>query len=124
MTIGSLELLASIDAGTGICSLHHNEYHPEPFEYRPERWIIGENGSTKKSVARERSAFTPFSSGPRSCVGKGFAYHELTLTLAHALLPFDSQHVDGSKKKEFSLRDHVTGAKTGLSLRFTLRQQQ
>ncbi|KAE8396573.1 cytochrome P450 [Aspergillus alliaceus] len=99
MTIGSLELLAGIDAGTGICSLHHNEYHPEPFEYRPER-------------------------GPRSCVGKGFAYHELTLTLAHALLQFDFQHVDGSKKKEFSLRDHVTGAKTGLSLRFTLRQQQ
>ncbi|KAL3294140.1 isoamyl alcohol oxidase [Colletotrichum asianum] len=85
MTIGSLSLPEGIDVGTGIYSLHHHDdYFDSPFEYKPERWVVGEDGSTKESELA-RTAFYPFSSGPRSCVGKGFAYHEITLTLAHIL---------------------------------------
>ncbi|KAF9873690.1 hypothetical protein CkaCkLH20_08800 [Colletotrichum karsti] len=51
MTIGSLVLPEGIDVGTGIYSLHHHEdYFESPFNYKPERWLVGEDGSTKESV--------------------------------------------------------------------------
>ncbi|TDZ20879.1 FAD-linked oxidoreductase apf9 [Colletotrichum orbiculare MAFF 240422] len=90
MTIDSVWVPEGIDVGTGIYSLHHHaSYFESPYEYRPERWIVGEGGPTQKSVGLARSSFFPFSSGPRSCVGKGFAYHEITLTLARVLFKFD-----------------------------------
>ncbi|KHO00985.1 Cytochrome P450 [Metarhizium album ARSEF 1941] len=132
--LGSLELPAGVEVGTGIYSLHHNEtYHSDPFEYKPERWIADEGGSTKESVELSRSAFIPFSRGPRSCVGKGFAYHQVTLALARILCEFDfcAAQEPAPKGKtgeggsqgtaEFRLRDHVTGAKQGPVLRFRLR---
>ncbi|KAM0256416.1 hypothetical protein ACHAPA_012171 [Fusarium lateritium] len=134
MTVDDMVLPAGVDVGTGIYSLHHNpHYHKEPFKYLPERWIVGEVGSTKETVELARSAFVPFSTGPRSCVGKGFAYHELTLSLAHILYKFDfSRLPDSSRslscdasgpggKGEFLLRDHITGAKSSLHLQFRLR---
>lgn len=41
------------------------EYWECPNEFRPERWIGGKS-----------SAFLPFGTGPRSCVGKDMAYLE------------------------------------------------
>lgn len=140
MTVDSIPLPAGLDVGTGIYSLHHNaEYHRQPFIYTPERWIVGEGGSTKESVELSRSAFVPFSTGPRACVGKGFAYHEMTLTLANILYKFNYRRADPRNalearppqwttegpggKDEFLLRDHVTGAKGGLPLYFSLREE-
>ncbi|KPA38211.1 isoamyl alcohol oxidase [Fusarium langsethiae] len=95
MNVGSLSLPAGIDVGTGIYSLHHNStYHPDPFKYLPERWIVGEGSTTSKSVEVARSAFSPFSRGPRSCVGKGFAYHELSLTIAHIIHRFEFSTIE------------------------------
>ncbi|OBR08002.1 Fatty acid synthase subunit alpha reductase [Colletotrichum higginsianum IMI 349063] len=119
-----------VDVGTGIYSLHrHEDYFDSPSEYRPERWLVaGENGggdqadgaATAEAVELAWSAFFPFSSGQRSCVGKGLAYVEATLTLAHILYRFDfcrdeSMPVGG----EYILKDHVTSAKSGPWLRFT-----
>ncbi|KAI8282818.1 isoamyl alcohol oxidase [Colletotrichum sp. SAR11_57] len=82
--------------------------------------VGGEDGSTKESELA-RTAFYPFSSGPRSCVGKGFAYHEITLTLAHILYRFDFTRSTKDQKSfggstgnvnEFQMWDHVTSAKT------------
>lgn len=135
MTVDSLKLPAGIDVGVGIYSLHHNDmYHPDPFRYRPERWIAGEDGSTKESVELARSAFVPFSSGQRGCVGKGFAYHEMTLVLAHILCRFNFSAIDGGGEQdyavrraggqeEFLLRDHITSAKSGPVLRFSARHE-
>ncbi|CCT63358.1 related to cytochrom P450 [Fusarium fujikuroi IMI 58289] len=134
MNIGPLTLPAGVDVGTGIYSLHHNAaYHPEPFKYLPERWLVGEGSSTSESVELARSAFAPFSRGPRSCVGKGFAYHELTLTIAHILHRFDFSATEedfalrhGSEGpggiNEFLLHDHVTGARSGPLLQFSMRR--
>ncbi len=50
---------------------HNPAYHPEPFEYKPERWIPGsEPDITSESVNVAQSAFCPFSIGPRGCIGK------------------------------------------------------
>ncbi|KAK2051615.1 putative cytochrome P450, partial [Colletotrichum caudatum] len=131
MAVGSIVLPEGIDIGTGIYSLHHHDaYFDSPFEYKPERWLVGEDGSTKESVDLARAAFYPFSSGPRGCVGKGFAYHEITLTLAHILYRFDfsaysqdQKSVGGStgNPNEFQMWDHVTSAKVGPCLRFRIR---
>ncbi|POR32446.1 APS8, partial [Tolypocladium paradoxum] len=130
MTVDSLFLPGGIDVGVGIYSLHHNDkYHKDPFKYLPERWLVGESSATKESVELSRSAFVPFSSGPRSCVGKGFAYHEMTLTLANIIHRFDFTRAENSYmpcsigtgpggEAEFLLRDHVTGAKSGPYLKF------
>ena len=133
MVVDSIPLPAGIDVGTGIYSLHHNNrYHRDPFKYMPERWLVGEAGSTEESVQTSRSAFVPFSTGPRSCVGKGFAYHELMLCLAHIIHRFDFHHAGMANEKhglfkgpggrdEFLLKDHVTGAKRGPYLCFQCR---
>ncbi|GAP87074.1 putative benzoate 4-monooxygenase cytochrome P450 [Rosellinia necatrix] len=131
MTVDGIYIPQGVDVGVGIYSLHHNaKYHKDPFNYVPERWIVGEGGSTKESVELGRSAFTPFSSGPRGCIGKSFAYHEITLTMALILHRFDfhSSSNDGSRvmtvngHDQFLLKDHITGAKEGPYICFTSRQ--
>ncbi|KAI8628149.1 cytochrome P450 [Xylariaceae sp. FL1651] len=130
INIGDIYLPQGVDVGTGIYSLHHNDtYHKNPFQYIPERWIVGEGSTTQESVDLTRSAFIPFSSGPRGCIGKGFAYHEMTLTLARILHRFDFHRSPryaaeismAHRYEEFLLKDHVTGAKEGPELCFTPR---
>ncbi|TRX96862.1 hypothetical protein FHL15_002168 [Xylaria flabelliformis] len=72
-----------------IYSLHHNaEYFPDPFIFRPERWLEDseDNEATRKAMS---DAFAPFLVGSRSCAGKPMAYLEVSLTLAKTLWYFD-----------------------------------
>lgn len=121
------------DVGTCIYAIHHNsEYFPEPFEFRPDRWL-----DSPEKVQIARSAFNPFSVGPRSCLGKGLALTELTLTLAYLLCKYDFRLAPGSEKTgcgsisdgpgrhreaEYQLYDHVTAAKNGPIVQLRLRQ--
>lgn len=75
-----------------LYSLMHNEkYYPEPFVFRPERWLAAPEGSPEDSdehrAQREkmRKAFSPFSLGERNCAGKNMAYLETSLTFAWTL---------------------------------------
>lgn len=77
--------------GVNMYALHHNEQcFPEPFAYRPERWLV-EDESTEASAARKklRDVFSPFGAGSRSCTGKAMAYMEASLTLALTMWHFD-----------------------------------
>jgi cytochrome P450 len=122
------------DVGTPIYSIHHNPaYYPDPFTFLPDRWIVGEG------VARAQAAHTPFSIGPRGCIGKGLAMAELGLTMATVLWMLDfrtmpgpdgrlGEGVTGSsssrwrhREKELQLHDHVTSAKKGPLLQFRPR---
>jgi len=83
-------------------ALHHKEeYFPDPWAFRPGRWIVasegGEEGGegTPQSVALAREAFCPFSVGPRGCVGKGMAYLELSVALARVVWLFDFRLTTG-----------------------------
>ena len=98
---GGLEICGEhFPAGTVVgvpaYTLHHNPaYYPEPFSYKPERWMVadgsdgGMNGKggdailqTADAVKTAQSAYCPFSIGPRGCIGKGVAYLELSIALA------------------------------------------
>ncbi|KAH8878942.1 cytochrome P450 [Thozetella sp. PMI_491] len=129
-----------LDVGVGIYAIHHNpDYFPEPYTFKPERWLVDETGRhverRKSEIDVARAAFNPFSLGPRSCIGKGLALAELMLALAIILHAYDIRvaagesgklgagcpgHVEPMRRreKEFQLWDHVTGRKVGPVLQF------
>lgn len=59
----------------------------EPATFHPERWLNGGDENPFKNDHLE--AFEPFSTGPRGCSGKNFAWNEMRLILATTLLNFD-----------------------------------
>ncbi|KAM7190175.1 Isotrichodermin C-15 hydroxylase [Rhypophila sp. PSN 637] len=124
--------------GTPHYTIHHNEnYYPEPFAYKPERWvssIVGED-----NVARAQSAFCPFSIGPRGCIGKGLAYLEMMVTLGRVLFLYDLRRAAGGivdpgeggregaewgreKVSEYQLVDTFTSLKDGPMVEFRRRE--
>lgn len=97
---GGLEIHGSMlpegtRVGSSFWSRHRNEeYFPDPNVYRPERWIVDEKmGVSAEDVARARSCFFPFASGPGNCVGKNLAMLELTITIARTLYRMDIRAV-------------------------------
>ncbi|GAP83066.2 putative benzoate 4-monooxygenase cytochrome P450 protein [Rosellinia necatrix] len=82
-----------------LYSLHHNaEYFPDPFGFRPERWLDGAaDGAGRRAVVSD--AFAPFLVGPRSCAGKSMAYLEVSLTVAKTLWYFDFEAAPGDAGK-------------------------
>lgn len=82
-----------IPCGTALIfspfSLHHDErFYPDADRIDPDRWLDDDH---------LKSAFVPFSSGPRGCIGESFAWAEMMITLATVLrtwrleLPEDSK---------------------------------
>ncbi|KAH9475034.1 Cytochrome P450 monooxygenase 75 [Psilocybe cubensis] len=55
-------------------------------EFKPERWIDPE--SVARYVANP-TIFTPFSAGPRICIGQNYAYNEMSYFLVRLLQKFD-----------------------------------
>ncbi|KAI0388594.1 cytochrome P450 [Xylariaceae sp. FL0594] len=125
--------------GVNTYALHHNEaYFPEPFTYRPERWLVEEgSGEKKKTSLAHNPAFAPFSVGARACAGKSLAYMEISLLTAKVLWYFDFKPAPGDlgkvgggtagrtdgrgRENEFQLDDIFTSRTLGPHLVFSLR---
>ena len=93
-------ILAGISVGTDTYALHHNEQiFPDPFNFRPECWIVDEknNKTTAADVARSESAFSPFSTGPRGCIVKNLAYLELMIMVGRVLYRMDMVKVNNDE---------------------------
>ncbi|RDW76333.1 cytochrome P450 [Aspergillus mulundensis] len=90
-----LDIPAGYEVGIGVWSLNHNErYYPEPFSFRPERWISQESG--EEPVRLAKAAYATFSIGPRNCVGKGLAMTEMALAMAAVISRYDFRRADGA----------------------------
>lgn len=127
---------AGCDVGVPIYSIQHSaDYFSNPFTFSPERWLVGEGDTTQESVALASSAYVPFSSGPRGCIGKGMALTEMMLTMAMVLWRLDFKIAEGCsaggssdaewgrhRPSEFQLKDHVTAARDGPLLHFRERK--
>lgn len=76
---------------TGFYCLSYNaDVYPEPFRFRPERWLpAGAAGTTADDLAAAQQALCAFSAGTRGCPGKNLAWLEMTLVLAKVLFAFD-----------------------------------
>lgn len=100
--------------GVGTYSLMHNpEYFPEPFAFRPERWLEGNNEAPEEKEARAtmRRAFIPFSLGDRGCAGKAVAYLEMSLTVAKTVWYFDFEKAPGDVGELGSGRKGAAGGR-------------
>lgn len=74
-------------ATSSLC-VHGNErIFPEPFRFRPERWLSGEGGKRGKEL-RSRYHMTFGTKSPRSCLGIHLAEAEMKLAIA-AVARFD-----------------------------------
>lgn len=81
--------------GGDVHAIHHNaEVFPNPFRFRPERWIVG-NGVTEENVRACEGAVFAFSYGNRGCPGKGLARMELTVTMARLIFQYDFRGMPG-----------------------------
>jgi cytochrome P450 len=97
--IGRQAMPAGANVAATIYAMHHNaEYFPEPYSFRPERWIASMD-NPKEKIDAARVTFIPFSTGPRGCVGKPPAMKELTLTLSRILWSLDFKTVEGEEGK-------------------------
>jgi cytochrome P450 len=148
-TVDGERVPEGVVVGTPHYAIHHNPaYYPEPFAYRPERWIVNHDASSEKGsnvavgvseaqVALAQSAFCPFSVGPRGCIGKGLAYVEMSITLARVLFLYDVRRAVGvadpgegkagavwgrEKVGELQLRDTFTSLKDGVMVEFRRRE--
>lgn len=85
--------------GVNVYALSHNAaIFPEPFEYKPERWLSSSSTNSENDEAGRKpmlEAFASFSIGPRNCVGKPLAYLEISLVLAKTLWYFDFEIAPG-----------------------------
>ena len=152
ITVDGHKLPGGIDIGVSHYAVQHNEkYYPRAWEFVPERWIAGETVNftlpasrsstvSKEDVAVAKSAFTPFSVGPRACIGKNLAYAELLLALGRTLYLYDIRLAPGThigegqfgelgkeigreRVGEYQLRDSFTSLKDGPMVEFRARQQ-
>ncbi|KAK7461492.1 hypothetical protein VKT23_008666 [Stygiomarasmius scandens] len=57
----------------------------DPEVYRPERWLEAD----KDKLALMQKAFTPFSIGPRACIGRNIAMLEMQIAIATVMHEFD-----------------------------------
>jgi cytochrome P450 len=83
----------SIPAGAEIVmSTYHThrieEIYSDPFAFNPDRWL-----TIQPSVFE----FTPFSGGPRMCIGLSFAMQELKVILALMLQRHRLEFVSGTR---------------------------
>ncbi|KAF7917859.1 uncharacterized protein EAE97_011997 [Botrytis byssoidea] len=142
--IDGCAITAGVTVGVSAYSIHHEErYFEDPFVYRPERWLDGEDeNESSKGIARESKvfepkAFTPFGTGRTSCIGKYLAYQEMRVVLARLIWEFDMRLSDqegvglgeGKKgmgwgresKQEFQTWDRFVSWHEGPMVEFRLR---
>jgi len=99
----------AIPPGTAVgvnpyCLMHNADYFPQPFEFQPERWLEPEDDAAdsvedRGRRATMRAAFAPFASGETGCLGKGMAYHEMSLVVAKTVWYFDFEKEPGEAGK-------------------------
>ncbi|KAH7072061.1 cytochrome P450 [Paraphoma chrysanthemicola] len=84
-------------ASIAIMAAYHSPNNfKDPMKFVPERWI--ESTSEYTEYANDRRAiFQPFSVGPRNCIGKNLALHEMRLIACKMLWHFDFQLCDENR---------------------------
>lgn len=127
---------AGTELGTSAYALHYNpDHYPRPNEFLPERWLQETDGKTEfenisQDPALAKAAFATFSTGRHACVGKEFAYLEITLFMARLLYQYDIRLANDEEKKkvgggrirgQFQLRDHFTSNGNGPWIQFRRR---
>ena len=91
--LGGYALPAGTEVLVGIYQTHHMpELYPQPEKFDPDRWC---------SISPTIFEYTPFSAGPRMCIGATFAMMEKKIVLAILLQRYRLQLVHRAKVDRF-----------------------
>lgn len=75
-----------------VPAIHYNEeYYPEPYEFRPERFL------PENKQLLNPNTFLSFGAGNRNCIGIRFAKEELHLVMVNVLKNFTFKANDTTK---------------------------
>jgi cytochrome P450 family 628 len=81
--VGQLFIPGDVTVYTPFYSIQRSpEAFNQPGSFIPERW------TTRPELTLNRKAFTPFSTGPFSCIGRQLAYSELRTVVSKLVLRF------------------------------------
>jgi cytochrome P450 len=92
---GSIICGHMIPEGIRVSIPQYASYHlhfADPFSFHPERFLPD---APAVFAHDDKSAHQPFSHGPRNCLGKNMAYHEIRLVLVTLLFHFEFELADG-----------------------------
>ncbi|KAF2664704.1 isotrichodermin C-15 hydroxylase [Microthyrium microscopicum] len=112
-----------VPENTTVYVTHYSAYHSksnfkQPDEFIPERWLKTATGFEEDNKA----VFQPFSFGPRNCIGKKLAFHEMRLIFSNLIFAFDMKlgpdMKDWIKHKSFN-----TWEKPNLIIEITPRKE-
>jgi cytochrome P450 len=79
--LGMYGIPAGTSVGISILLLHHREdLYPQPFAFRPERWLAGNGDRT--AVKPPTYEWIPFGGGTRRCLGAALAMAEQRVVLS------------------------------------------
>lgn len=103
--------------------LSENNFH-DAKSFHPQRWLAEEHSDPNSPFHNDnRDCHRPFSYGPRNCIGRNLAYHELRLILAKILWNFDLSLAPGYEKWGEKQRTFQLWEKPKLMVQFKERQK-
>ncbi|KAL9616019.1 MAG: hypothetical protein Q9160_009065 [Pyrenula sp. 1 TL-2023] len=77
---------------------------PEPYRFNPDRWLVPDQQRLLRYM-------TPFSRGPRACIGITLAWAEMYLVLATVFRRFEFDVSGVRRERDIDMtRDHIVGA--------------
>ncbi|KAF2823676.1 putative cytochrome P450 [Ophiobolus disseminans] len=97
---------------------HSEEYFIRPWSFEPERWLPSK--SEKSEYASDMLWVSqPFQQGPRGCLGRNFAWMEMSLVLAKLVWKYDMELANPDDDWPDRVRIHVLWWKPELEVRIT-----
>ena len=85
---------------------HDEKCFPEPFKFKPERFIDGEGKLVPADHPNRRNMFS-FSTGPRVCFGEALAKSRLFLIIACIMQKFDVRGDESRDLVSYDARDYI-----------------
>ncbi|KAH7048404.1 putative toxin biosynthesis cytochrome P450 monooxygenase [Macrophomina phaseolina] len=93
-----------------------------PDDFIPERWLDDDDDENRaRFSADKRAAFQPFSYGPRGCLGKALAYHEMRLMLVKLLTHVEIEGLAADSERWMDQRIFALWEKPTLNIRVRQR---
>ncbi|KAI3390397.1 hypothetical protein diail_9810, partial [Diaporthe ilicicola] len=97
LTVDGISIPAGAVVGCAAYVLHHDPaVFPDPFAFRPERWIDDDRNCGLHRPHMERNLIA-FGAGLRACLGKNLAMQQLLETVAAVV---DSEVLEGARTSE------------------------
>lgn len=93
--LGGAQLPVGTELAFSLYALHRDaRLYDDPERFDPERWL------PERGAKVPREGYIPFGAGNRKCIGDGFAWTEIVITLATVLRRWRFQKVPGHTVRE------------------------